>query len=104
VDGSGLYRKGRNQNTLEPEHAEQILALYRDYRDAPGLAHLATLAEIERNDWNLNIPRYVEPVAADETITLEQALANLKAILADAYAAEGRLRELLAKAGLVGRL
>ena len=56
VDGSGLYRRGRNQNTLEPEHAAQILALYSDYRDAPGAAHVATLAEIERNDWNLNIP------------------------------------------------
>ena len=101
VDGSGLYRRGRNQNTLEPEHAAQILALYRDYRDAPGVAHVATLAEIERNDWNLNIPRYVEPVAAGETITLEAALANLQTSLADAYAAEDRLRELLRMQGLL---
>ncbi len=103
VDGSKLYRKGRNQNTLEPEHAEQMLALYREYRDALGVAHVATLAEIERNDWNLNIPRYVEPVATGETISLDDALANLKASLADAYAAEDRLRELLGKAGLMGQ-
>ena len=64
------------------------------------MAHVATLAEIERNDWNLNIPRYVEPVAGGETITLENALVNLKTSLADAYAAEDRLRELLADARL----
>lgn len=101
IDGAGLYRKGRNQNSLEPEHAEHILALYRDYQDAPGLTHAATLAEIERNDWNLNIPRYVEPVAAGETISLEDALANLKASLAEAYEAENKLTKLLKQEGLL---
>ena len=62
---------------------------------------MATLAEIERNDWNLNIPRYVEPVAAGETITLEAALANLKTSLADADAAEDRLITLLKQEGLL---
>ena len=76
------------------------MRLYRDYRDAPGAAHVATLAEIESNDWNLNIPRYVEPVAAGETITLDAALANLKASLADAYAAEDRLKALLTAVSL----
>lgn len=103
VDGSGLYRRGRNQNTLEPEHADQILTGYRDYRDIPGMAHVATLSEIERNDWNLNIPRYVEPVASGEAITLEESLANLKTCLGEAYAAEERLKSLLHSAGLIER-
>ena len=101
IDGSALYRRGRNQNTLEPEHADQISAGYRQYCDVPGTVHLATLAEIERNDWNLNIPRYVEPVAAGETISLESALANLKGSLDEAYGAEERLKELLRSAGLL---
>ena len=62
---------------------------------------MVTLEEIAHNDWNLNIPRYVEPVAQDETITVADALGNLKAALADAYAAEDRLKQLLQKTGLM---
>jgi type I restriction enzyme M protein len=36
VDASRLFRKGRNQNTLEPEHVEQIFQWYRGYTDVPG--------------------------------------------------------------------
>jgi len=102
IDASSLYLRGRNQNTLEPEHAQQILAWYRGFTDVPGHAHVATLAEIAENDWNLNIPRYVEPVIEEETISVEQALANLKQSLDAAYEAEDRLMRLLNQAGLTG--
>jgi len=62
INASELYKSGRNQNTLEPEHRQQILTWYRDFKDVEGAVHVATLDEIAGNDWNLNIPRYVEPV------------------------------------------
>ena len=102
VDGSGLYRKGRNQNTLEPEHAAQILALYCDYRDAPGAAHVATLAEIERNDWNLNIPRYVEPSVEQDSLTIDDAAQRLRESAEAAFATEERLLTLIRLNGLLG--
>jgi type I restriction enzyme M protein len=101
IDASRLFKKGRNQNTFEPEHSAQLFDWYQAYRDVPGAARVVALDEIARNDWNLNIPRYVEPVAVEETITVSEALANLKTALADAYAAEDRLRELLRQAGLM---
>lgn len=101
IDASELYRRGRNQNTLEPEHADQILAWYQAYEDVEGAAHVATLDEIAENDWNLNIPRYVEPIIEEETITVEEAVANLKQALEEAYAAEDRLRDLLKQSGLM---
>jgi type I restriction enzyme M protein len=101
IDASHLFKKGRNQNTLEPEHVEQIFHWYRGYADVPGAARVVTLDEIARNDWNLNIPRYVEPISAEETIGVAEALANLKQSLAEAYAAEDRLHELLWDAGLL---
>jgi type I restriction enzyme M protein len=101
VDASRLFRRGRNQNTLEPVHIEQIYAWYTGYQDVPGAARLVTLDEIAANDWNLNIPRYVEPPAQEELLTVEEALGNLKTALADAYAAEDRLRDLLRQAGLM---
>ncbi len=104
IDASRLFKKGRNQNTLEPEHSVQIFEWYRAYRDVPGAARVVALDEIAHNDWNLNIPRYVEPVAQEETITVAEALINLKTALADAYAAEDRLNILLNQAGLTSEL
>ncbi len=100
IDASRLFKKGRNQNTLEPEYVEQIFQWYRGYADVPGAARVVALDDIARNDWNLNIPRYVEPVAVEEAISVDEALANLKQSLAEAYAAEDRLQVLLLDAGL----
>lgn len=101
IDASELYRKGRNQNTLEPEHRTQIVQWYREYQDVEGAAAVVTLEEIAENDWNLNIPRYVEPVIEEEQISVEEALANLKTALEEAYAAEDKLQQLLREAGLM---
>jgi type I restriction enzyme M protein len=101
IDASKLYLRGRNQNTLENEHVQQILDWYRDFADVVGYVKVATLTEIAENDWNLNIPRYVEPVIEEETISVEEALTNLKKSLENAYAAEEHLKLLLYKAGLI---
>lgn len=101
IDASTLYRSGRNQNTLEPEHAQQILTWVQNYQDVNGYAKVVSLAEIEANDWNLNIPRYVEPNIEEETITVAEALNNLQTALDEAYAAEDHLKQLLVKVGLM---
>ena len=56
---------------------------------------------LRENDFNLNIPRYVEPVIEEESITVDEALKNLKQSLDAAYAAEDRLASLLKKAGVM---
>ncbi len=101
IDASRLFKRGRNQNTLEPEHAEQILKLYRHYESVEGIAKVVTLDEIEQNEWNLNIPRYVEQVVQAETLTVEEAVSNLKQSLNAAYVAEDNLKSLLKGAGLL---
>lgn len=100
IDASHLFRKGRNQNTLEQEHIQQILNWYRMGEDVQGTVKSVMLSEIEANDWNLSIPLYVEPVIEEETISVEESLQNLRAALDEAYAAEDRLAALLEKAGL----
>ena len=101
IDASRQFRRGRAQNTLEAGHADRILALYEGFRDEPGLAKVATLAEIAANDWNLNITRYVEPVAVKEQVSMPEAVARLRLALDEAWAAEDRLAELLRGAGLM---
>jgi type I restriction enzyme M protein len=101
IDASALYRKGRNQNTLEDEHVEQILACYKAFDNRPGFSQIVSLDEIARNDYNLNIPRYVESKQDEDIVSVDDALKELKNALQEAYRAEDHLLELLKDAGLV---
>lgn len=101
VDASRLFKKGRNQNELLAEHIDAIYEAYRSYKDSPGLSKVATQDDIAGNDYNLNIPLYVEPVSEETTISVTDAVKNLKKRLEEAYAAEDRLRELLQSSGLM---
>lgn len=101
VDASKEFKKGRAQNELLPDHVDHIFRWYDEHRDVPGVARLVSLDEIQENDWNLNIARYIEPVVEAETSTVEDCLANLKTSLDAAYAAEDRLKSLLTEAGLM---
>lgn len=58
------------------------------------------LSEIAGNNWNLNITRYIEPVVAEQSMSVEEALINLQVAVDDAQAAEERLRVLLRNNGL----
>jgi type I restriction enzyme M protein len=101
IDASREFKTGRAQNELLPEHVARIHQWYTDYADVEGVCRVVPLDEIEENDFNLNIPRYVEPVIEEETITVEEAVANLKVSLEAAYAAEDRLMGLLKQEGLI---
>ncbi len=99
IDASKEFKKGRAQNELMPEHVDNIHRWYESYEDVEGISRAVALDEIRENDFNLNIPRYVEPVIEEESITIDEAIANLKKSLQAAYAAEDRLRSLLVKKG-----
>jgi type I restriction-modification system DNA methylase subunit len=79
VNGAALFGRGQNQNTLEPGHVAALLKAYRAFAREPGLSHVAGLAEIEANDWNLSVPLYVTPPGSGGQPSLAQALAGLAA-------------------------
>ena len=101
IDASKEFKTGRAQNELLPEHVANIHRLYQDYQDVEGLCRVVAMAEIRENDFNLNISRYVEPVIEEESMTIDQAMANLKESVEAAYAAENRLKALLMREGLL---
>ncbi len=101
IDASKEFKTGRAQNELLPEHVDNIHRWYEGYKDVEGICRVVTLDEIRENDCNLNIPRYVDPIIEEETITIDQAVANLKDSLQAAYAAEDRLKGLLKQNGLL---
>jgi type I restriction enzyme M protein len=101
VDASKEFKTGRAQNELLPEHVDRIHGWVRDYSDVEGIARVVTLEEIAGNDFNLNIPRYVEPIVSQEVLTVDDAMERLRKSADVAFAAEERLLRLLKNEGLL---
>lgn len=101
IDASKEFKAGRAQNELLPEHVKTIHGWYDQYADVEGVCRVVTMGEIRENDFNLNIPRYVEPIIEEETVSVAEAVKNLQGSLQKAYAAEDKLKELLANSGLM---
>ncbi len=70
IDASREFKSGKNQNQLTRDHLDKIIATIHAGESAPKYAHLATPEEIAGNDWNLNIPRYVDTFEEEEEIDL----------------------------------
>jgi type I restriction enzyme M protein len=92
ADASTLFRRGRAQNFLEPEHAATIVGWFRQFADVPNHAKVVALDEIEKEEWTLNISRYVLPPIGADIPPLDEAVAAFKGALARCREAEYRLR------------
>jgi len=95
IDASDQIRTGRAQNFLEPHHVNQIYAWYKEYRDVENYVKTATLEDICENDFNLNIPLYVEKIIEDNLPTVEEAMADLKKAWEKAQEAEEKFKKIL---------
>jgi type I restriction enzyme M protein len=100
IDGSDLFRKGRNQNTLETEHAITLLTAYDDFADIGGRARVVSIEEIAARDGNLNLAGYIAKVDDEVTPNAAEATAALRAAFETAWDAEDRLNALLLERGI----
>jgi type I restriction enzyme M protein len=97
IDGSDQIRVGRAQNYLEPAHVQQLFTWFKDGQDVKNHVHSADMAEIQENDFNLNIPLYVEKIIEDDLPSVEEALADLKQAWSESQAAEEKFKRILEK-------
>jgi type I restriction enzyme M protein len=88
-------RKGRAQNYLDPEHADQISAWTKQFEDVPDRTRVVALSQIEQEDWTLNISRYVLPPIGEDIPPLNVAIEEFKSAWQRAQDAEKKLLELL---------
>lgn len=106
VNAEEIFTKGRAQNTLLEPQADEIYDIYQNMRtkgpeadDIEGVARWVPHSEIEENDFNLNIARYVQKPLEEETITVEEALKDFQQKLVALETAEQELEALLIKEG-----
>lgn len=95
----GYFRPGKARNFLEPEHIKPIVKAFQAFADIPRFAHVADLAEVEGNDYNLNITRYVDTAVEEEHIDVQEALTRLRELERERDAAVAKMNEVLAELG-----
>lgn len=101
IDGSEHFWKGKEQNEMHDKHVDHIFELYEAFDDIEGESKVVDNSELEKNDWNLNIPRYVIPVLKEDSTTLDEAVANLRDNLDAVWKDGERLKQLFGKYGLL---
>ncbi len=70
IDASSEFEKGKKQNKLRDEDLEKIISTYKEYKTIEKYSYQATLNEIIENDFNLNIPRYVDTFEEEEEVDI----------------------------------
>jgi type I restriction enzyme M protein len=97
IDGSDQVRVGRAQNYLEPEHVQQLLDWYTAYEDVENYVKVTSKTDLKENDYNLNIPLYVEKIIEDNLPSVEEALSDLKTAWDESLKAEEKFKTILNK-------
>lgn len=97
VDASGKdhYQAGKNQNILLDEHLDKIVAAVTAREEVEKYAHLATFDEIKENDFNLNIPRYVDTFEEEVEIDIVAVQAEITALESELADVRSKMAALL---------
>lgn len=77
IDASKEFQKGKNQNKLTEANINKILSTYQNRQEIEKYSHIAALEEIKENDYNLNIPRYVDIFEEEEEIDIPTTLKKI---------------------------
>ena len=83
IDASKEFRAGKNQNELTDDNIQKIVETYVNREDVEKYAHVATMQEIIENDYNLNIPRYVDTSEEEKEIDLDAVTKEISVINAE---------------------
>ena len=78
IDASKLYEKEKKQNVMHDEHIDRVLELYKNRETVEKEAYLASFDDIKANDFNLNIPRYIDTSEDEEEINLSSLSESMK--------------------------
>lgn len=80
IDASNEFEKGKNQNNLTDENVKKIIDTYINRKNIEKYSYVATIEEIKENDYNLNIPRYVDTFEEEEEIDLNEVNEKIKEV------------------------
>jgi len=100
IDASREFDKEKNQNSLSDVHIAKILDTYRQRKEIDKYSHIATLEEIQENDYNLNISRYVDTFEEEELVDIEATKERIAKIEAELSEVKKQMQSYLEELGL----
>jgi len=93
--GVKIYEELSNQNRLTDDGIDKISRTYQQYEEEPHHSRVVGLEEIEENDWNLNVPRYVDTTEPEEPIDVSEKFTELKNLEEEREETESKLNQFL---------
>ena len=100
IDASREFTPGKKQNVLEEEHIAKVVETYRERAVVERYSHLAAADEIAENDFNLNIPRYVDTFEPEEPVDIAEAQREIERIEAELAEVRGKMTGYLKELGV----
>jgi type I restriction enzyme M protein len=100
INAAEHFVKGKRQNQLSQEHIDKIIATYQYRNEEPRYSRRVAMAEIKKNDFNLNISRYISTATAEAEIDLQAVNSELGAIEQAISAARDNHNSFLKELGL----
>ena len=100
ASGEGGYEKGKNQNILRNEDIARILDAYQKRTEIEKYSHAASFEEIRENDFNLNIPRYVDTFEEEAPVDIEEVQKNIAGIETELAQVQTQMKKYLEELGL----
>lgn len=95
IDASKKFNKGKKQNEMTDEHIDAVIELYSKRETVEKESYLATFEDIEKNDFNLNIPRYVDNFEKEEDVDINALLSDMTKTDAEIKQVQGDFVSLL---------
>ena len=100
IDASREFAPGKKQNALEEEHIAKVVETFRDRAVVERYSHVAAPDEIAENDFNLNIPRYVDTFEPEEPVDIAEAQREIERIEAELAEVRGKMTGYLQELGV----
>jgi type I restriction-modification system DNA methylase subunit len=99
VNAEKFVKRGRNQNTLEHEHVDQIFSAFKNFQDVPGFARIVHTQEIVDKNFDLSVSLYVAPLSESASRDFGELLRSLESGIASLSLAKENLDKELCKWG-----
>jgi type I restriction enzyme M protein len=100
IDGSSRFERGKNQNTLSDDDVGAIVEAYRSRANCARFSHAAPLSLVEENDYNLNIPRYIDTFEPEVVVDLTDVSAQLRTLRERTEAVDKSIAKFCAELGV----
>ena len=100
IDASKYYTQGKAQNSISQEDIDRIVNAYTERKDIEKFCHIATMEEIKENDYNLNIPRYVDTFEPEPEVDLQEVASDIRKVQAEIKDIDKELKPFFDELGL----